>query len=241
MTLRRALRLLERGKALSNVRFSDAQSSFYVWSSAFVIAFKNAKLSLELHGFCACFRSDAHACAAVYADRAQRTRPSASAAICVLGLVLLTATALSAFIPYLFAHTMDLIRRIMPTLSTLNQQCAVFLNALGLHPIGQTNLSEWLGTLISQGTGIIAKESMAFAARAGQFVFSFCHRVLSSMRKKTIGQAFAFAASHCAAGGFFICLFGLQKRVDELPVRRAENQLIRLSGNIRRAFRAWNQ
>ena len=49
--LRRALRLLERGKALSNVRFSDAQSSFYAWSSAFVIAFKNAKLSLELHGF----------------------------------------------------------------------------------------------------------------------------------------------------------------------------------------------
>ena len=35
------------------------------------------------------------------------------------------------------------------------------------------------------------------------------------MRKKTIGQAFAFAASHCAAGVFFICLFGLQKRVDE--------------------------
>ena len=51
VTLRRALRLLERGKALSNVRFSDAQSSFYAWSSAFVIAFKNAKLSLELHGF----------------------------------------------------------------------------------------------------------------------------------------------------------------------------------------------
>ena len=24
---------------------------FYAWSSAFVIAFKNAKLSLELHGF----------------------------------------------------------------------------------------------------------------------------------------------------------------------------------------------
>ena len=64
--------------------------------------------------------------------------PSASAAICVLGLVLLTATALSAFIPYLFAHTMDLIRRIMPTLSTLNQQCAVFLNALG--PVSYTHL-----------------------------------------------------------------------------------------------------
>ena len=46
------------------------------------------------------------------------------------------------------------------------------------------------------------------------------------MRKKTIGQAFAFAASHCAAGDFFICLFGLQKRIDELPVRRAENQLV---------------
>lgn len=167
--------------------------------------------------------------------------PSASAAICVLGLVLLTATALSAFIPYLFAHTMDLIRRIMPTLSTLNQQCTVFLNALGLHPIGQINPSEWLGTLISQGTGIIAKESMAFAAKAGQFVFSFVIAYYLLCERKRLGKAFAFAASHCAAGDFFICLFRLQKRIEELPVRRAENQLIRLSGNIRRAFRAWNQ
>lgn len=114
--------------------------------------------------------------------------PSASAAICVLGLVLLTATALSAFIPYLFAHTMDLIRRIMPTLSTLNQQCTVFLNALGLHPIGQTNLSEWLGTLISQGTGIIAKESMAFAAKAGQFVFSFVIAYYLLCERKQLGR-----------------------------------------------------
>ena len=114
--------------------------------------------------------------------------PSASAAICVLGLVLLTAMALSAFIPYLFAHTMDLIRRIMPTLSTLNQQCAVFLNALGLHPIGQTNLSEWLGTLISQGTGIIAKESMAFAAKAGQFVFSFVITYYLLCERKRLGR-----------------------------------------------------
>ena len=106
--------------------------------------------------------------------------PSASAAICVLGLVLLTATALSAFIPYLFAHTMDLIRRIMPTLSTLN--------ALGLHPIGQTNLSEWLGTLISQGTGIIAKESMAFAAKAGQFVFSFVIAYYLLCERKQLGR-----------------------------------------------------
>ena len=106
--------------------------------------------------------------------------PSASAAICVLGLVLLTATALSAFIPYLFAHTMDLIRRIMPTLSTLNQQCTVFLNALGLHPIGQTNLSEWLGTLISQGTGIIAK--------AGQFVFSFVIAYYLLCERKQLGR-----------------------------------------------------
>ncbi len=76
----------------------------------------------------------------------------------------------------------------MPTLSTLNQQCAVFLNALGLHPIGQTNLSEWLGTLISQGTGIIAKESMAFAAKAGQFVFSFVIAYYLLCERKRLGR-----------------------------------------------------
>ena len=127
--------------------------------------------------------------------------PSASAAICVLGLVLLTATALSAFIPYLFAHTMDLIRRIMPTLSTLNQQCAVFLNALGLHPIGQTNLSEWLGTLISQGTGIIAKESMAFAAKAGQFVFSSSHIICYAKENDWAG--ICFCCFPLRGGSFF--------------------------------------
>ncbi|MFQ9446695.1 MAG: hypothetical protein ACLR4A_04460 [Christensenellales bacterium] len=63
-----------------------------------------------------------------------------------------------------------------------------FLNALGLHPIGQTNLSEWLGTLISQGTGIIAKESMAFAAKAGQFVFSFVIAYYLLCERKQLGR-----------------------------------------------------
>ncbi|MFQ9805425.1 MAG: hypothetical protein ACLR07_02390 [Christensenellales bacterium] len=115
-----------------------------------------------------------------------------------------------------------------------------FLNALGLHPIGQTNLSEWLGTLISQGTGIIAKESMAFAAKAGQFVFSFVIAYYLLCERKQLGRHL-LCCFPLRGGRFFICLFGLQKRVDELPVRRAENQLIRLSGNIRRPFRAWNQ
>lgn len=188
MTLRRALRLLERGRALSNVRFSDAQSSFYAWSSAFVIAFKNAKLSLGLHGFCACFRSDAHACAAMHADGAQRTQPLSFGGDLRAGTCFVDRNGPFGVYPYLFAHTMDLIRRIMPTLSTLNQQCTVFLNALGLHPIGQINPSEWLGTLISQGTGIIAKESMAFAAKAGQFVFSFVIAYYLLCERKRLGR-----------------------------------------------------
>ena len=42
-------------------------------------------------------------------------RPASASAVCILGLVLLAVLALSAFIPYLFASTADLIRRIIPT------------------------------------------------------------------------------------------------------------------------------
>lgn len=167
--------------------------------------------------------------------------PSASAAICVLGLVLLTATALSAFIPYLFAHTMDLIRRIMPTLSTLESAVRCFFECPWTASY-RTNQFERMARHADFSRDRNHRQRKhGIRCQSRSICFFIRHRVLSAMRKKTIGQAFAFAASHCAAGGFFICLFGLQKRVDELPVRRAENQLIRLSGNIRRAFRAWNQ
>ena len=97
---------------------------------------------------------------------------SAASAVCVLGLVLLTALALSAFIPYLFANTTDLIRRIMPTLSAVSQQVLAFLGAVGMHPTAQMNPEQWLGSLLSWGTGVVAKGGMTFAAKAGQFAFS---------------------------------------------------------------------
>lgn len=122
-------------------------------------------------GFCACFRSDAHACCRCVRGWSAKDSALSFGGDLRAGTCFVDRNALSAFIPYLFAHTMDLIRRISRRFPHWNQQCAVFLKALGLHPIGQTNLSEWLGTLISQGTGIIAKESMAFAAKAGQFDF----------------------------------------------------------------------
>ena len=139
-------------------------------------------------GFCACFRSDAHACAAVYADGAQRTQPLSfggdlRAGTCfvdrngpfgVYSVFICTYNGFNSAYHADAFHTESAVR--------------CFLNALGLHPIGQTNLSEWLGTLISQGTGIIAKESMAFAAKAGQFVFSFVIAYYLLCERKQLGR-----------------------------------------------------
>ncbi|MFR5794972.1 MAG: hypothetical protein ACLUI3_05005 [Christensenellales bacterium] len=57
------------------------------------------------------------------------------------------------------------------------------------------------------------------------------------MRKKTIGQAFAFAAPHCAVWEVFICLFGLQNALMSYLSGVLKTSLF-VSGNIRRAFRA---
>lgn len=115
-------------------------------------------------------------------------RPSAASAVCILGLVLLTGLGLSAFIPYLFASTVDLIRRIIPTMADLSQQAAVFLNTFGIHLNSSFNPADRLGALLTWGTGIVARGSVAFAARAGQVAFSMVIAYYLLCERKLLGR-----------------------------------------------------
>ena len=115
-------------------------------------------------------------------------RPSAASAICVLGLILLIVLGLSAFIPYLFASTMDLTRRILPTLTTLTQQATVLLHSFGIHLSTAFNPAESLGALLSWGTNTLAKGSVAFAARTGQIAFSLVIAYYLLCERKLIGR-----------------------------------------------------
>ena len=192
-------------------------------------------------GFCACFRSDAHACAAVYADGVQRTQPFSfggdlRAGTCfvdrngpfgVYSVFICTYNGFNSAYHADAFHTESAVRCFFECPWTASYRTNQF-ERMARHADFSRDRNH-------------RQRKHGIRCQSRSICFFIRHRVLSAMRKKTIGQAFAFAASHCAAGGFFICLFGLQKRVDELPVRRAENQLIRLSGNIRRPFRAWNQ
>lgn len=115
-------------------------------------------------------------------------RPAASAAVCVLGLVALAALALSAFIPYLFASTTDLVWRIVPTLFSLTQQSGQILENFNIHFDMQANPAEWLSALFSWGTGVVAKGSVVFAAKAGQFAFALVLAYYLLCQRRQIGR-----------------------------------------------------
>lgn len=115
-------------------------------------------------------------------------RAASASAICVLGLVALAVLALSAFIPYLFASTTDLIRRMIPTLFSLTQQGSEILAAFNIRMSTQANPAEWLSTLLSWGTGVVAKGSIAFAAKAGQLAFALVIAYYLLGERRQIGR-----------------------------------------------------
>jgi len=115
-------------------------------------------------------------------------RPASASAVCILGLVLLAVLALSAFIPYLFASTADLIRRIIPTLFALTQRSRDILEAFNIRLNAQATPVEWLTALVSWGTGLVARSSVTFAAKAGQFVFALVIAYYLLCERRQIGR-----------------------------------------------------
>lgn len=95
-----------------------------------------------------------------------------AAAVCVLGFVLAAVLILAAFIPYLISHTIDLVRRMTPTLTALLQQGDALLQQFGIAIQQQTRLTDMIATAMSRLTTLLARGSVSFAAQTGQFVFS---------------------------------------------------------------------
>ena len=115
-------------------------------------------------------------------------RPASASAVCISGLVLLAVLALSAFIPYLFASTADLIRRIIPTLFALTQRSRDILETFNIRLNAQATPVEWLTALVSWGTGLVARSSVTFAAKAGQFVFALVIAYYLLCERRQIGR-----------------------------------------------------
>lgn len=99
-------------------------------------------------------------------------RTPAAAAVSVGCFVLATLLIVSAFVPYLITHSIDLIRRITPTLTSLLQQGGALLAQLGIQAQEQKGLTDMIASAMSQLTALLARGGMAFATQAGQIVFS---------------------------------------------------------------------
>lgn len=95
------------------------------------------------------------------------------AALCsVAALLAIVLLLVSSFIPYLAVHSIDLIRRLTPTLNGLLRDGGRALRQFGLTGIQDGNLMDMLARTMSSVTSRLAKGSVAFATQAGQFVFA---------------------------------------------------------------------
>ena len=119
----------------------------------------------------------------------KRGMSASAAALCsVLTLMVLAVILVSAFIPYLAAHTVDLVRRITPTLNSLLKQSGALLEQFGLSGIGTSGLPEMIASSMSRITSIVARGGMTFAAQAGQIVFSLVIAYYLLCEKRVLGN-----------------------------------------------------
>lgn len=160
------------GAALTALYIYQKRQIFLSVSAVFVFA---AAFALMLMPLC---------------SRLEKKGMSASlAALCsVLILLALVLLLIAAFIPYLVTHTVDLVRRITPTLNGLLQQGGALLEQFGLSGAGRSGVPEMLAASMSKLTSIIARGSMSFAAQAGQLVFSLVIAYYLLRERRIIGN-----------------------------------------------------
>lgn len=97
---------------------------------------------------------------------------SGAALCCVLSLLAAMLLLVSSFIPYLVVRTIDLIRRITPTLAGLLQNGGQMLEQFGFIAVRPNALPDMLATMMSAVTAKLARAGVAFAAQTGQLVFA---------------------------------------------------------------------
>lgn len=109
-------------------------------------------------------------------------RPASASAVCILGLVLLAVLALSAFIPYLFASTADLIRRIIPTLFALTQRSRDILEAFNIRLNAQAHPGRMADRAGLMGNRPCRQKQRHVRRQSGAICFCAGDCVLSALR-----------------------------------------------------------
>lgn len=99
-------------------------------------------------------------------------RPTLAAGIAVGGLLLLALLIVSAFVPYLAARSIELVRRNAPTLTALMQRVGEVLEHAGLRSADGRGSGEMIASAVAGVTAFAARGGMAFAAQTGRILFA---------------------------------------------------------------------
>lgn len=106
--------------------------------------------------------------------------PTSAAGICVAGIILLLVLALSAFVPYLVSHSVELMRSLTPTVVDVLSRAGNWAAQHGWPSARQGGVAEMMAAVMSRATAKLASGSVAFAAQAGRMAFSLviCYYIL---------------------------------------------------------------
>lgn len=111
---------------------------------------------------------------------------SLASAACIALIIVCALVAIASFVPYLVTHSVDLIRRSIPTLSSLIQQAALMLERFGVDSLRLQGASQMIAEAMGKCTAFLARASVSFAAQTGRILFSVVIAYyLLSERKKT--------------------------------------------------------
>lgn len=100
-------------------------------------------------------------------DRKKAALAGIAALLLVLGVFLLI------FVPYLFTHTMNLIRRLTPTMISGAERIFAWLKYFGIDAAQQIDIPKLLSSSISPLTTGLAKGGAALITAVGHVIFSF--------------------------------------------------------------------
>lgn len=104
--------------------------------------------------------------------------------ICTISLIF------AFFIPYLTKHSLELIRRSLPTLSGLIDYGISMLKQLGINREAMQGFSGLVGNVVTEITGMFARSGVWLAAQAGKLVLSLVIAYYALCERNTLGSHF---------------------------------------------------
>lgn len=112
---------------------------------------------------------------------------SLASAACIALIIACALMTVASFVPYLVSHCADLIRRSIPTLSSLLQQTALMLERFGIDSLRLQGAAQMLAEAMGKCTALLARASVSFAAQTGRILFSvvIAYYLLSERKKTT--------------------------------------------------------